>query len=78
MGSDAELTIVDREMKVVITEDRLLEKAGYTPYEGLELDGAITMSLLRGEVLMEDGKVLQPTGYGNFLESGPPIPPLLG
>ena len=41
VGSDADLTIVDPEMKVVIAEDRLLGKAGYTPYEGLELDGRL-------------------------------------
>jgi dihydroorotase-like cyclic amidohydrolase len=78
VGSDADLTIVDPDARVTITEDRLLGKAGYTPYEGLEADGAVTMTLLRGKVLMENGKVVQPTGYGNFLESGPPLAPVTG
>lgn len=76
VGSDADFTIVDPDQKTRITEDSLLGKAGYTPYEGWEMDGAITMSLLRGEVLMENGRVVGNPGYGRFLECGPPVDPV--
>ena len=76
VGSDADFTIIDPDQKVRITEDRLLGKAGYTPYEGWEMDGAITMSLLRGEVLMENGRIVGAPGFGRFLESGPPVDPV--
>jgi hypothetical protein len=56
----------------------MLGKAGYTPYEGMELKGAITMTLLRGEVLMEDGEVKLGPEYGQFVKSGAPVAPLGG
>ena len=65
-GADPDgIRIVDPDQKTRITEDSLLGKAGYTPYEGWEMDGAITMSLLRGEVLMENGQVV-----GQIIASG--------
>ncbi|HIK98610.1 MAG TPA: hypothetical protein EYG13_03570 [Dehalococcoidia bacterium] len=78
VGSDADLAIVDPDKMHTIREADMLGKAGYTPYEGMELKGAITMTLLRGEVLMEDGEVKLGPEYGQFVRSGAPVAPLGG
>ncbi|MCH8236430.1 MAG: amidohydrolase family protein [Chloroflexi bacterium] len=78
VGSDADLAFVDPARMHIIREANMLGKAGFTPYEGMELKGAITMTLLRGEVLMEDGEIKLGPEYGQFLESGPPVAPLGG
>ena len=38
----------------------------------------ITMTLLGGEVLMEDGEIKLGPDYGRFVKSGPPVAPLGG
>jgi dihydropyrimidinase len=75
-GSDADITIVDPDGETEVTSARLLGKAGYTPYEGWRLPGRITLTLLRGRVLMRDGEVKVRPGTGVFLESGSPVPPV--
>jgi hypothetical protein len=34
------------------------------------------MTLLRGEVLLENGKLHQQPGFGEYLHRGGPLPPL--
>ena len=78
VGSDADLALIDPNARVTITADDHLGKAGYTPYEGMNLKGTVAMTLLRGEVLMEAGKIKLGPQYGRFVESGAPVPPLGG
>ena len=42
--------------------------ADYTPYEGMAVTGWPVMTVLRGEVAAEDGKVLGAKGAGQFLK----------
>ncbi|MBI4220781.1 MAG: amidohydrolase family protein [Chloroflexi bacterium] len=76
VGSDADLTIIDPNGETEISSKRLLGKAGYTPYEGWKLRGKIAMTLLRGRVLMDEGKVLASPGSGEFRASGPSVAPI--
>jgi dihydropyrimidinase len=39
----------------------------YTPYEGLSVTGWPVMTILRGKVVAEEGKILGNTGDGKFL-----------
>ena len=43
----------------------------YTPYEGLEVTGWPTATLLRGQLAMQNGKILAQPGAGHYL----PVPP---
>ncbi len=78
VGSDADLTIIDPKADVDITASDHLGKAGYTPYEGMKLKGRFVMTLLRGEVLTENGEISLGSDYGRYVESGPPMAPLAG
>jgi len=67
VGSDADIAIWDPDREVTITKSILHDKADYTPYEGMTVRGWPVMTLSRGEVLWEDGKVLATPGRGEFL-----------
>ena len=43
----------------------------YTPYEGMEVTGWPMVTVSRGEVVFENGKVLGEPGRGRFLPRGP-------
>jgi dihydroorotase/allantoinase len=63
VGSDADLTIVDLEAADTIEEARLHGKNNLTPFEGHPTKGAAVGTILRGEVVMEDGELTaEPAG----------------
>ncbi len=59
VGVDADLTLVDLGKRRVVHAEELETSADFTPYEGMELQGWPVLALLRGQVIMRDGR---PTG----------------
>ena len=72
VGSDADLVLWDKDRQVVITNDLLHHNCDYTPYEGMAVRGWPAVVLSRGEVVVEEGKLLAEPGRGEFLRCGPP------
>ena len=70
-GADADLVLWDPDKKVTITNDLLQQAIDYTPYEGLEVTGWPVMTLRRGEVVMQEGRIQAEPGSGQFLARGP-------
>ncbi len=70
-GAHADLVLWDAGRKVTITNSMLQQAIDYTPYEGLEVTGWPVMTLRRGEVVMQDGRVQAEPGSGQFLARGP-------
>lgn len=66
-GSDADLTILDLKLETKISADRLHYKVGWTPFEGMRVKGIPVMTILRGSIIADGGKVVQSPGYGQFL-----------
>ena len=62
----------------VITARDHHSNAGYTLFEGWQVNGRPWITLLRGQVLLNQGNLEQKPGYGKFLESGAPRSPLGG
>ena len=61
VGSDADITIMDPSVKKALTMDDL-HLRDYSPWEGWEVEGWPTTVMLRGKVMVEDGKLLgEPT-----------------
>jgi hypothetical protein len=52
--------------------------AGMTLYEGWPMRGRPWMTLLRGKVVLNQGKLEQEIGYGTYLHRGRPTPPIAG
>jgi dihydropyrimidinase len=78
VGSDADLLVLDPKGDRIITSKDHRSRAGYTLFEGWPVNGRPWMTLLRGKVLLNDGKLEQKPGYGQFLQSGMPRSPLGG
>jgi dihydropyrimidinase len=77
-GSDADLLIWDPNAERTIRAAELFGRMGFTPYEDWLVKGRPWMTLLRGKVLLRDGKLHQSAGYGQFLPAGSPVPPVAG
>lgn len=78
VGSDADFLIIDPNGDRIITARDHHSNAGYTLFEGWQVNGRPWMTMLRGQVLLRDGELQQNPGYGTFLESGSPRAPLGG
>jgi dihydropyrimidinase len=78
VGSDADLLIIDPQADRVITAKDHQSNAGYTLFEGWEVKGTPWMTLLRGQVLLNQGNLEQQPGYGRFLACEGPRSPIGG
>ena len=79
IGADADLTIWDPYPEWTIEKTRHLSIAGFTPYEGWTVRGKPWMTLVRGQVVLNDnGEIEQKPGYGRYLPRTGPLPPLGG
>ncbi len=63
LGADADLAIVDMEETHPVTVERLLSAQDHTPFEGMELAGWPTRTMLRGRTVFADGETVgEPRG----------------
>ncbi len=70
VGSDADFTIVDLKPSYTLRAGEMHTACGWIPYEGLEITGRVTHTILRGEVLMENQKIDARPGFGKFIPRG--------
>ena len=66
VGSDADLVIADMAHEWTITNDDVLSKTGWTPYDGRTISARIERTLLRGRDVYADGAVVGEPGYGKL------------
>jgi len=72
IGSDADVVVFDPELRRVIRAEKLHHNVDYTPYEGMVVDGWPVTVLSRGDVVIEDHKLVVAAGRGEFLPCGKP------
>jgi allantoinase len=65
-GFDADLVLFDPDARFVVRADDSPSAQGYTPFEGMELDGRVDRTLLRGQLIYDRGAVVGPP-RGQFL-----------
>jgi carbamoyl-phosphate synthase/aspartate carbamoyltransferase/dihydroorotase len=53
----------------VLSNNDLHTKCGWSPFAGMKLTGKVVKTVLRGETVFEDGKILAKAGSGNVLNS---------
>jgi len=78
IGSDADFAIWDRDRVVTIENDLLHHAVDYTPYAGQTVRGWPVMTISRGDVVWDDGKIYAEPGRGQFIERLRPFPPQQG
>ncbi len=54
IGSDADFTIIDLEKRWTIDPKTQASMCGYTPLEGMELQGKVAKTIVRGHLVFED------------------------
>lgn len=71
VGMDADIVVMDPEVKWTAGVDQLHENVDYTLYEGIELEGKPVMTISRGEVIVKNGEFIGKEGRGNYLRREP-------
>lgn len=68
-GSDADLVIVDLSLRQKVSPEILQSHSDYTIYDGWELNGWPVMTIVRGHVIMENGKINESAlGHGQLVQ----------
>ena len=57
-GFDADLVVIDLNKEGVFDIDKFYTKAEYSPFDGLSYKGKATMTIVNGEIVMEDDEVI--------------------
>ncbi|RTL99896.1 dihydroorotase [Ancylobacter aquaticus] len=60
VGYDADFTIVDMKRRQTIRNEWIASKAGWTPYDGVEVTGWPVGTLIRGNKVMWEGELVAP------------------
>ncbi|MCK5070755.1 MAG: dihydropyrimidinase, partial [Desulfocapsa sp.] len=68
IGADADLMILDQEEEKIITTEVLHQHVDYTPFTGMKVKGWPRTVLLRGNILVRDGKLAGSKGSGNYIK----------
>jgi len=66
-GADADIVIVDPSREYVVREEDLAYTHKLTPALGMKLRGRVEKVLLRGELIVDDGKLVTDRPLGTFL-----------
>ena len=67
-GFDADLLIIDPDKEWEITEDSLYYVNKISAFVGMKGKGLPVVTILRGEVMAEDGKLVGEKGYGELVK----------
>ena len=60
---DADFTIIDMNKKIVIKNENIESKCGWSPFDGYEFKGTPVSTIINGQIKMKDGKILgEPEG----------------
>jgi len=62
-GFDADFTIVDMKKKILIKNENIKSKCGWSPFNGYEFKGTPVLTIIAGDIKMKDGNIIgDPTG----------------
>ena len=72
MGLDADVVVFDPAVRRTLHATDLHHSSDYTPYEGLDVQGAVRDVFVRGRAVIRDGAFVGTRGAGRFVERGAP------
>ena len=78
VGNDADLIFVDMKRKRRLDNGEVFSKCGWTPYHGKEMAGDVALTMVRGKVVMREGKVIGEPGWGRFVTRTPDPAKIVG
>ena len=65
-GFDGDLVVFDPQPERQLSQSELHSRAGFSPYEGLNVTGRVRTTVCRGEIVYSEGKTQGGAGYGRF------------
>jgi dihydropyrimidinase len=71
VGRDADMVVFDPDARRTIRAADLHHTSDYTPYEGMEVSGAVRDVFIRGVDVIRDGAFVGRRGFGRYIERGP-------
>ena len=71
-GTDADIVVFDPNATRVIDPVNNASKADFSIYEGREVTGCIEKTLVRGELVADNGEIVAGPGFGTFVERDRP------
>jgi dihydropyrimidinase len=71
IGYDADIVLWDPNRRETIRQEILHHGADYTPWEGFEVLGWPVTTILRGEIIAQDGRILGTPGQGRIVDREP-------
>ncbi len=66
-GADADVVLYDLEPASILTDQSIHMRAGYTPFQGMRVQGGVVTTIRRGTFLVRDGMWVEPEDRGVFL-----------
>ncbi|MGX7677488.1 dihydroorotase [Jatrophihabitans sp. DSM 45814] len=66
VGRDADIVVANLDSPWTITNDGVLSRCGWTPYDGRTINANIEHTYVRGEAVLQDGKVVGVPGQGRL------------
>lgn len=66
-GSDADLTIVDMDEEATLDAESNFHKADWSTYDGYDVRGMPTHTIVRGTVVFEAGDIVVDPGFGRYV-----------
>jgi allantoinase len=70
MGADADIVVLDPEARWTIDAAELHSSAGWSPYEGMVVQGRVTHTFVRGQAVFADPLIVGAPGVGQFQAPG--------
>lgn len=68
IGSDADFAIIDPNKSWTVKEEDLFYMCPWSPYIGMNIDGMVEKTIVRGTVVYENGKITAQRGFGEFVK----------
>lgn len=67
LGSDADFAIVDPSVSWTIRAEAMRSSAGWTPFDGMAVEGRVIQTILRGRTIYDGTDVIAKPGNGEFI-----------
>lgn len=67
VGKDADLVVVRKDPYIYSAKEGGYHFSDWSPYDGMKIDHQVTATMVRGQWVYKDGKVLAEPGYGQFV-----------
>ncbi|HRU42883.1 MAG TPA: dihydroorotase, partial [Candidatus Diapherotrites archaeon] len=65
--ADADLVILDMDKEELISNDTVVSKCKWTPFDGWKLKGVPDVVMVRGRIVAEGGRVIGKPGMGQYV-----------